>query len=70
METVTIKKLSNGFVVESDTAKANNEGRHCANMKGVVAELYRVFEGTVKVTDDQKDAVIGLLTEEPGAQKA
>ena len=61
-EVVVVTKLSNGFLVDSNTTRSA-EGKYCANMKGVVAELYRVLEGTVKMTPDQLGSVVEMLKE-------
>lgn len=60
METVVIKRLKTGFVVESDTQRVK-EGTYVPNIKGVVAELYRAFEGTVRVSKDQLAALQAMV---------
>jgi hypothetical protein len=58
-EIVQIVRLDNGFALFSDTNRATKSSHYCSNLKGVVAELHRVFEGSEKLTKDQLDYLKG-----------
>ncbi len=53
---VTIKRLDNGYMVESEIVDRGSQsivGHYCSNLKGVTAELYKQFESKSKMRKDQ-----------------
>jgi len=61
LETIKIVKCDNGYYVESNTTRSENEAHYCSNLKGVVAYLYKTFEGTIKMSKEQAEALKGVL---------
>lgn len=71
METVKITRLRNGFVLDADTLKTPDSHVYCANLKGVVSELYRAFEGMTKMSRQQVESSLDFLKQlVPGSKPA
>lgn len=60
LETVEIVKLDNGYTVKARTSRTVGndwEAHYCSNLKGVVAHLYKTFEGMTKLSKDQLEFI-------------
>jgi len=58
---LTIKRLSNGYVVEGHTLKSGIIRIYCSNLKGVIAQLYKAFEGSYRLSKEQTKAALETL---------
>lgn len=58
LEIVEVTRLDNGYTVKARTSKTNDwEAHYCSNLKGVVAHLYKTFEGLTKLSKDQLEFI-------------